>query len=120
MAIKTMYIISFVMHLLTCVYVFIGVVHVQLTGEYYYSWIERYGFVEDWDIYSAALIFTMNTVTTIGYGDKYSTTNIEKVYTFFLIYLGMIVFAMIRQRIKLWKRPFTIADKVLDIEEASL
>ena len=65
-------------------------------NEYYESWIIRYNFVDDWDIYSAALIFTMNTVTTIGYGDKYSTTNIEKIYTFFLIYLGMIVFAMIR------------------------
>lgn len=62
----------------------------------------------------------MNTVTTIGYGDKYSQTNVEKIYTFFLIYLGMIVFAMIRQRIKLWKQPLSIKDKETEIEEMSL
>lgn len=72
------------------------------------------------DIYSASLIFTMNTVTTIGYGDKYSLTNIEKLYTFFLIYFGMIVFAMIRQRIKMWRTPKSQKVELHLIDEASL
>jgi hypothetical protein len=122
MAIKTMFIIGFVMHVLSCTYVFIGLTHTQLAGEYYDSWIQRYEYTETsaWGIYAASLIFTMNTVTTIGYGDTYSLTNIERLYTFFLIYLGMIVFAMIRQRIKLWKQMASTQDQLKEIEKDSL
>lgn len=97
MAIKTVFIIAFVVHGLACIYVFIGLISVQFEKEYYENWIDRY-FDEytAWEVYSTSLIFTTNTVTTIGYGDKYSLTNLEKIYTFFLIYLGMIVFAMLR------------------------
>ena len=97
MALKTIVTITFLMHVLSCVYIIIGLINIRFNAEFYDSWIDRYKLTgNDADIYSASLIFTMNTVTTIGYGDKYSLTNIEKIYTFFLIYLGMIVFAMIR------------------------
>ena len=98
MAIKTVFIIAFVVHGLACIYIFIGLIAIQFEYEYYENWIDRYfdqGY-SNWEIYATSLIFTTNTVTTIGYGDKYSLTNMEKLYTFLLIYLGMIVFAMLR------------------------
>lgn len=98
MAIKTMFIIGFVMHGLACQYVYIGLMHINLENEYYDNWINRFYLTDTspLEIYSTALIFATDTVTTIGYGDIYSLTVIEKVYTCFLIYIGMIVFAMIR------------------------
>lgn len=117
-----MFIIGFVMHGLACCYVYIGLMHINLDYEYYDNWINRFHLQDTspLEIYSTALIFTTDTVTTIGYGDIYSLTNIEKVYTCFLIYIGMIVFAMIRQRIKLWNSPETHKDKHTDIENETL
>jgi hypothetical protein len=37
-----------------------------------------------------------------------------------LIYIGMIIFAMIRQRIIMWRNPKTIKDQISAIEDDSL
>jgi voltage-gated potassium channel Kch len=98
MTVKTVFIIGFVLHGLSCCYVFIGIEHYIFDHENYQSWIVRFNLQETtpFEIYATALKFTTDTVTTIGYGDIYSLTNVEKIYTCFLIYIGMIVFAMIR------------------------
>ena len=83
-----------------------------MENDYYDNWINRFELTDALpvEIYATALKFTTDTVTTIGYGDIYSLTIAEKVYTCFLIYIGMIIFAMIRQRIIMWRNPKTIKD----------
>lgn len=104
MALKTFFIIGFILHGLACVYVYIGLLEFGFENDFYDSWINRFNLSESipLEIYATALKFTTDTVTTIGYGDIYSLTVTEKLYTCFLIYIGMIIFAMIRQRIKMW------------------
>ena len=40
------------------------------------------------------MYFTMNIVTSVGYGDMFGTTNIERICTMFIILLGDALFAV--------------------------
>jgi hypothetical protein len=89
--------------------------HTLFPYEHYDSWINRLDLLEasPLEIYSTGLIYTAVTITTTGYGDVCALTNIEKLFACFLIYIGMIIFSMIRQRIKLWKSQAKVSQRIL-------
>jgi len=115
MAVKTVYIIGFLMHCFACLFIYIGLMHTLFPYEHYDSWISRLDLLEasPLEIYSTGLIYTAVTITTTGYGDVCALTNIEKLFACFLIYIGMIIFSMIRQRIKLWKSQAKVSQRIL-------
>lgn len=119
MATKTFFIIGFLMHSLACLFTYIGLVHVLFKQEHYDSWINRFDLAEasPIEIYSTSLIFTAVTITTTGYGDIYALTNLEKIFACFLIYIGIVTFSMIRQRIKMWRSQAKVSRVIYWIEE---
>lgn len=119
MAVKTCFIIGFLMHSLACLFAYIGLVHVLWANEHYDSWVSRFGLTESppLEVYSTSLIYTAVTITTTGYGDIYALTNWEKVFACILIYIGMVTFSMIRQRIKMWRSQAKVSKVIFSIEE---
>ena len=88
-------ILFLVCHFFGCLWVFVGVTF-QDDEIYGDSWIEshNYSTTENiWDTYYTACYFTMQTLTTVGYGDINVVSINEKILCIFLQFIGVIFFS---------------------------
>jgi hypothetical protein len=92
---KTVFWMTFVIHLLACLWIRIGFVS---DGDEK-SWIEELGLHDaNHDvIYVNSFYYIVSTFTTIGYGDLYAFNEIEKSAMIFLIVISLILFSLIQQ-----------------------
>ena len=76
-------------HSLACLWIYIG----RTSNP---SWISNFEFNINRmsEIYIAALYFNISTVFTIGYGDIYSVSNIERFFTIILMFGGIFIYAL--------------------------
>lgn len=92
----------FFLHLMACTWIAIGLME-NTTGELQTTyWIERTSFVTNakWRVYWTSWYFITTTITTVGYGDFFAVTNLEKVFNIFLLFTGILCFTVIQQRTK--------------------
>jgi len=94
---RLIYFITFFLimnHLIACLYIYIA--KIQLT-EYdnLDNWIDRMGYVDASDsfIYISSFYWTLETITTVGYGDISAKTSIERVYTIFIMTFGVCMYS---------------------------
>lgn len=108
--IQTILILVFSLHCLTCGFIAIGL---YPTTD---SWVKRLrlastkskdlesldmkGITNKREIYVNALYFITTTITTIGYGDIYGVNIQEKAYIILVMFLGILVFTTIQQRVR--------------------
>ncbi len=61
-----------------------------------YGWLTIEGYQDEWiTAYNKAFYWSMTTLTTIGYGDITPTTNLSRVYTTFIMVIGVGVYGII-------------------------
>ena len=93
---KTVFWMTFVIHLLSCLWIRIGF----LSGEGN-TWIDEFG-LHDADhmvIYVNSFYYITATFSTIGYGDIYAWDQVEKGSMIFLIVISLILYSLIQQMI---------------------
>ena len=49
----------------------------------------------DYEIYILSIYFVMTTIATVGYGDLYPTTTVERIYVMMLMMVGVLFFTML-------------------------
>eukprot|EP00357_Protocruzia_adherens_P001203 CAMPEP_0115029576 /NCGR_PEP_ID=MMETSP0216-20121206/37099_1 /TAXON_ID=223996 /ORGANISM="Protocruzia adherens, Strain Boccale" /LENGTH=919 /DNA_ID=CAMNT_0002406219 /DNA_START=122 /DNA_END=2880 /DNA_ORIENTATION=- len=90
---KTILFFFYLWHWSACVWFFINtkVEDEDVFTWYDYNQIEKKRFSEQ---YLYAIYFVMNIVTSVGYGDMFGTTDLEKLTTIFIILIGDALFAV--------------------------
>ena len=76
------------LHIVACIFIFIG-------KNQYNNWILTFGF-ENYDFYNLYFIsiyYIITTVTTVGYGDLFCATPIEKIFGLFMEIVGIIAYS---------------------------
>jgi hypothetical protein len=68
--------------------------------DYKGTWLEKYyleyGTNEDENIYVVAFYWTITTITTVGYGDIVGTNTLERIFSSFIMLLGVISFSFVQ------------------------
>lgn len=79
-------------HFLACSWAFIGI-YKYLNDDN--NWITRSGFVDykDHEIYIASIYWAITTLTSVGYGDIHPYNSSEKIFTCFVVILGIFVYS---------------------------
>ena len=97
---KTFFFLTFVVHLLACLWIRIGVGVLRPFGNHT-SWVEEFGFEphQKFKIYVHAFEFITATFTTIGYGSLYAVGGYEKSSMCVLIVISLIMFSLIMKQI---------------------
>lgn len=101
----TLFIFVIFIHLLTCVFIFIGYVT-------YPNWIvvQKLEPTDYGNIYIAGLYFLCLTIFGIGYGDILSTNNIERVFNVFLLTVGLLLYTWLLSALSKIKDTMEIAN----------
>ena len=86
-----MLLIGFLIHLIACVWLFIGNLHEDDSS----SWIRDFGYLDysNEDLYIVAIYWSVTTLVTVGYGDIYPTNTIERIYCFIIMITGIITYS---------------------------
>ena len=77
------------LHLLSCIWIFIGKVQVDTND----TWIERFT-KSDGSLYIEASFFVVTSASTVGYGDIEPQNELEIIVCMLLMFLGTMVVAM--------------------------
>ena len=87
-----------IMHMIACAWIFVG------EKEGWGSWLTNPGFASVYTakqngdystIYITSLYWVVTTLTTVGYGDYYGTTQEEYIFTMIVEFIGILVFSII-------------------------
>lgn len=103
-----------IMHMIACGWILVG----QKEG--WGSWLTNENFeiskVNDQGsyVYITSLYWVVTTLTTVGYGDIYGTTEQEYIYTMIVEFIGILVFSIIMSTVN----TFLSAQGDIDIVEA--
>ncbi|MFN9903842.1 MAG: ion channel [bacterium] len=62
-----------------------------------YNWVQKYGYEKstDFELYSAAIYFSVTTMATVGYGDISGTNTTEKYVCILMMVFGVMFFSVI-------------------------
>lgn len=97
---NTAMMLLFSVHLLACGFIAIGLLPVN--NPLLMPWPARLGYPEpieqQMEVYVNGWYYVTTSITTIGYGDIYGVTPLEKTYIVILEFLGILLFTMIQQR----------------------
>ncbi len=87
----------FFLHLMACAWIAIGLIQHTPDSIHTTYWIERTYFVTNakWRVYWTSWYFITTTITTVGYGDFYAVTIIEKLFNIILLFTGILCFTVI-------------------------
>jgi hypothetical protein len=77
-------------HVLNCIFFIISE-----NGDNPDSWIQKEGYVDNYDKYTACFYYIFTTLTTTGYGDILPSTLIEVLFTIVIVFCGVIIFSVI-------------------------
>jgi hyperpolarization activated cyclic nucleotide-gated potassium channel 1 len=79
-------------HILACSWAFIGI-YKYLSNDN--NWITQSGFIDykDHEIYIAGIYWAITTLTSVGYGDIHPYNSSEKIFTCFVVILGIFVYS---------------------------
>jgi voltage-gated potassium channel Kch len=82
--------IAFLIHLIACVWLFIGNI-----DEYTENWITTFGFEDLSNVnqYIVAIYWSVTTLVTVGYGDIYPTNTVERIYCFVIMITGIMTYS---------------------------
>jgi hypothetical protein len=91
--IKTILFLVFLWHTSSCVWFF---VNLEVDPDTAFTWADYHGVENDslYKQYLMATYFTMNIVTSVGYGDMFGTTDNERLTTCLIILTGDALFAV--------------------------
>jgi len=84
-----------IMHVVACGWIFVGL------KEGWGTWIDNEGFsVSKYKddpsfVYITSLYWVVTTLTTVGYGDIFGSTDAEYIYTMIVEFIGILVFSII-------------------------
>lgn len=110
---KTVFWMTFVIHLLSCLWIRIGF----LEQWHKNTWVDEFG-LHDEDqmvIYVNSFYYITATFSTIGYGDIYAWNQIEKSSMIFLIVISLILYSLIQQMIHNILYQETVTHNILKI-----
>ena len=81
----------FVNHICSCLFYFIS----RLFNNNEKTWVYHLNYNDrsNVDLYYISLYWTLTTVTTVGYGNVYAWNSIEKIYSVFVICLGIVIYS---------------------------
>jgi len=102
------------MHMVACGWIYIG------EREGWGTWLTNDNFNvskangDGTTIYITSLYWVVTTLTTVGYGDIYGTTEEEYIYTMIVEFIGILVFSIIMSTVN----SFLSAQGDIDIVEA--
>lgn len=103
-----------IMHMVACGWIYIG------EREGWGTWLTNDNFNvskangDGTTIYITSLYWVVTTLTTVGYGDIYGTTEEEYIYTMIVEFIGILVFSIIMSTVN----SFLSAQGDIDIVEA--
>ena len=62
-----------------------------------FDWIQKFQYLNssDFDLYTAAVYFSIQTMTTVGYGDISGTNTSEKYVSICMMVFGVVLFSVI-------------------------
>ena len=75
-------------HFFACLWILTSTINDSTDG----TWLEDFNQLPTIEQYLTSFYFTIETVTTVGYGDVSIKTPIEKIFTIFTMLIGVIVF----------------------------
>lgn len=93
--ISSLIILFTIMHVVACGWIYVGL------KEGWGTWIDNPGFdVHKFKddpsfVYITSLYWVVTTLTTVGYGDIFGTTDAEYIYTMIVEFIGILVFSII-------------------------
>jgi hypothetical protein len=100
-----------IMHMIACGWILVG------ETEGWGTWLTSESFNVKQDaasVYITSLYWVVTTLTTVGYGDIYGTTQEEYIYTMIVEFIGILVFSIIMSTVN----SFLSAQGDIDIVEA--
>jgi hypothetical protein len=96
--IKTVFILLMIFHAFACFWIYIGS-HEDGWRNNFIDYKEK----DAMNIYITSMYFVTTTATTIGYGEFYGTTIVEKIFLMILEFTGILVFSSITGNIRTLK-----------------
>ena len=84
------FIMMFIMmsHIVSCLWVLAATIYDSSEG----TWIERFGNMSGVELYLTSLYYTIETISTVGYGDLDVRSPIEKIFCIFTMIIGVVAF----------------------------
>ena len=84
------FIMMFIMmsHIVSCLWVLAATIYDSSEG----TWIERFGNMSGVELYLTSLYYTIETISTVGYGDQDVRSPIEKIFCIFTMIIGVVAF----------------------------
>ena len=76
-------------HIVSCLWVLTATINETKDG----TWLESLTNLSDYELYLTSFYFTIETITTVGYGDYAPLTPLEKIFCIFTMILGVIAFS---------------------------
>jgi CRP-like cAMP-binding protein len=88
--ISFLFFIGFIIHIIACFWIFVAKVINQEE-----TWIKSGGFQElnNGELYSIGLYWSVTTLTTVGYGDIYPKNQPERIFAFVIMIVGIISYS---------------------------